>query len=64
MPKEKLMGSYLVRFSRKDQHTHVNLQNLKTGEQLSFETWIAAWSFLESKLQTSTLDLSKPKNIA
>ena len=61
MPKEQLIGSYLVRFSERRRHKHILLQNLKTGEQLEFETWYSAWSFLEQVLEEGQLPLAPQK---
>lgn len=48
MAKERLVGSYLVRFTEGDEHgMRVRLQNLRSGEVLEFETWVAAWSFVD-----------------
>ena len=55
MTKEQVIGSYLVRFTEKERHRQVTLQNLKTGERLEFETWIAAWVFLENQLAPDAL---------
>jgi len=51
MTKERLIGSYLVRFSQKHKERFISLQNMHTGEQLEFETWTSAWAFLESVLE-------------
>lgn len=53
MSKEHLIDCYLLRFSEKQRLTHITLQNLKTGEQLEFETWVAAWVFLDKRLATN-----------
>jgi len=46
-----LLKSYLIRFIRKDRKLTVYLQNLRTGEKLIFETWAAAWVFLEQEIE-------------
>lgn len=51
MSKERIIGSYLVRFSEKQGVTYINLHNLRTGERLEFETWVSAWAFLEASLE-------------
>lgn len=50
MSREKVIGSYLVRFIKKNQHQQFNLHNLKTGERLEFESWVALWFFLDQLL--------------
>lgn len=47
MAVEKVLASYVVRFTEKRKHKRVQVHNLRTGETLSFETWVAAWVFLE-----------------
>ena len=47
MPEERVIGSYLVRFIELKHETHIHLQNIRTGEQLTFETWVSVWAFLE-----------------
>lgn len=48
MAKERLVGSYLVRFTEDDEHgARVRLQDLRSGEVLEFETWVAAWAFVD-----------------
>ncbi len=55
MHKERLLSSYLIRFCEADERVFVKLQNLRTGEQLSFETWLAAWAFLDETMETAQL---------
>lgn len=50
MAKERLVGSYLIRFTEADHTTRVLLQDLRTGEVLEFETWVAAWAFVDEAL--------------
>ncbi|MCA9837547.1 MAG: hypothetical protein KC422_11540 [Trueperaceae bacterium] len=59
MSKERLIGSYLVRFSERRGVTYINLLNLRTGERLEFETWVSAWAFLEKVLEGQTSLLEK-----
>jgi hypothetical protein len=59
MSKERIIGSYLVRFSEKQDVTYINVHNLRTGEQLEFETWVSAWAFLEEVLNGQTSLLGK-----
>jgi hypothetical protein len=55
MAKERLVGSYLVRFTEGDDHgTRVRLQDLRSGEVLEFETWVAAWSFVDEAVGART----------
>jgi hypothetical protein len=56
MGRQKMLGSYLIRFFEEQSEHHIHLHNLKTGEVLEFETWVSAWCFLEEKLS----DLSTP----
>lgn len=51
MPKDRVIGTYLVRFIEKKQQPHISLHDLRTGEQLEFETWVSAWAFLEEALE-------------
>jgi hypothetical protein len=53
MSREKLIGSYLLRFVEKNHQQHCNLHNLHTGERLEFDTWVAAWAFLDHWLDDS-----------
>ncbi len=54
MVKEQVIGSYIIRFAksimRHETAITITLQDIKTGEQLEFETWLAAWAFLEDVL--------------
>ena len=60
MAKEQVIGSYLVRFTETERHRQVTLQNLRTGERLEFETWVAAWVFLENQLTPDALAPDAP----
>jgi hypothetical protein len=52
MAKEQLVGSYLVRFTEGDgRHARARLQDLRSGEVLEFETWVAAWSFVDEAVR-------------
>ena len=44
-----ILSSFLIRFIEKDNKLTIHLQNLRTGERLEFETWAAAWVYLEQK---------------
>ena len=61
MPKERVLETFLVRFTEKD-HREVTLVNIRTGERLEFETWIAAWSFLEQLYHQSSPSSDKTDN--
>ena len=58
MVKEQVIGSYIIRFAKSIQRHEtlitITLQDIKTGEQLEFETWLAAWAFLEDVLDDET----------
>ena len=55
MAKERLVGSFLVRFTEGDDlGTRVRLQDLRSGEVLEFETWVAAWSFVDETVGART----------
>lgn len=61
MAKERLVGSYLVRFTEgDDQGTRVRLQDLRSGEVLEFETWVAAWSFVDEVVGARTAPVDPP----
>jgi hypothetical protein len=47
---ERVIGTYLIRFTEDQQQQAISLHNLKTGERIEFETWVAAWVFLEGWL--------------
>ncbi len=55
MQKERLLSSYLIRFCEIEEQKFVKLQNLRTGEQLSFETWLAVWAFLDETIEAAQL---------
>lgn len=48
--KERVLGSYLLRFTESKSDKQFYLHNLKTGEMLQFETWVSVWVFLEQAL--------------
>jgi hypothetical protein len=50
MAKEQLVGSYLIRFTQSDGTQIVHVQDLRTREVLEFETWVAAWAFVDEAL--------------
>ncbi|TVR92281.1 MAG: hypothetical protein EA416_07745 [Trueperaceae bacterium] len=47
MAKERLVGSYLIRFTQSNGTQRVHVQDLRTREVLEFETWVAAWAFVD-----------------
>lgn len=51
MPSERVIGTYLIRFIEQQNKHRISLHNLKTGERLEFETWVAAWLFIEQQLE-------------
>ncbi|MFA5594331.1 MAG: hypothetical protein WDA15_03510 [Trueperaceae bacterium] len=50
MPREKVIGSYLLRLTDQGGRLRVQLRDLRAGEPLEFETWIAAWAYLDAVL--------------
>ena len=53
MATERLVGSYLIRFTRSRRATRVEVQDLHTREVLRFETWVAAWAFIDETLSSA-----------
>ena len=51
MPREKVIGSYLLRLTDQGGRLRVQLRDLRAGEPLEFETWIAAWAYLDAVLR-------------
>lgn len=47
MTRQKVTGSYLVRFTETQLEQSIRLHDLKTGKCVEFETWVSAWAFLE-----------------
>jgi hypothetical protein len=61
MARERLVGSFLVRFTEQGGVPHVRLQDLRTGAALDFETWVAAWAYVDEAMQrTSATDDDGP----
>lgn len=57
MAHERLVGSFLVRFTEQGGVPQVRLQDLRTGAVLEFETWVAAWAYVDEAMQrTGTND--------
>jgi hypothetical protein len=48
--KERILGSYLLRFTETKRDKQFHLHDLKTGEVIRFETWVSVWAFLEHRL--------------
>jgi hypothetical protein len=59
MASERVVGSYLIRFVQQQTQQRICLHNLKTGERLEFETWVAAWLFIEQQLEDPLLENPK-----
>lgn len=55
MAKERLVGSYLIRFTQADGIHRVHVQDLRTQEVLEFETWVAAWAFVDEAVHAETV---------
>jgi hypothetical protein len=53
MATERLVGSYLIRFTRSRSATRVEVQDLHTLEVLRFETWVAAWAFIDETVNAT-----------
>lgn len=53
MATERLIGSYLIRFTDSAGTERVQVQDLRTREVLEFETWVAAWSFVDEAVRAT-----------
>lgn len=51
MPRERLVGSFLIRFTEHGGVPLVRVQDLRTGTALDFETWVAAWAYVDEHLE-------------
>jgi hypothetical protein len=51
MARERLVGSFLVRFTEQGGVPQVRLQDLRTGATLEFETWVAAWAYVDEAME-------------
>ena len=60
MPREKVIGSYLLRLTDECGTLRVRLQDLRAGEPLEFETWIAAWVYLDAMLHEALRQSDHP----
>ncbi len=47
MARERSVGSSLVRFTEQGGVPQVRLQDLRTVLALAFETWVAAWAYID-----------------
>ena len=61
MTKDRVIGSYLLRFTESKNLKHIHLHNLKTGEVIEFETWVSAWAFLDQNLEIDVLASQSPQ---
>jgi len=52
MARERLVGSFLVRFTEQGGVPQVRLQDLRTGTALDFETWVAAWAYVDEAMKS------------
>ena len=51
MARDRLVGSFLVRVTEQGGVPQVRLQDLRTGTALDFETWVAAWAYVDEAMQ-------------
>lgn len=51
MARERLVGSFLVRFTEQGGVPQVRLQDLRTGRTLDFVTWVAAWAYVDKAMK-------------
>lgn len=61
MPRETLIGGYLLRLTRKEGRTRIVLRDLKQNDVLEFETWVAAWAFIDRVLHDFETDPDRPR---
>lgn len=54
MARDRLVGSFLVRFTEQGGVPQVRLQDLRTGTVLDFETWVAAWAYVDEAMQRAS----------
>ena len=50
MAQESVIGSYMIRIVRSAGATRVLLHDLREGGSLEFETWVAAWAYLDERM--------------
>ena len=63
MHHKTLIGGYLLRLTREEGRTRITLQDLKNLEVLEFETWVAAWEFVDRVLQDFESESDSPPRI-
>lgn len=56
MPRETLLESFLVRVTAGEHGASVRLQDLRTGVAIEFETWVAAWAYVDELLERGRSD--------
>jgi hypothetical protein len=71
MPRETLIGSYLLRLTRQGStgegsthergRTRIVLRDLRRNEVLEFETWVAAWAFVDTVLHDCDDEPTTPR---
>lgn len=52
MTRESIIGSYLLRVTKRGCNQQFYLHDLKTGKMLQFETWVSVWVFLEQVIES------------
>lgn len=60
MPRVTLIGGYLLRLTREAGRTRIVLRDLKQNDVLEFETWVAAWAYIDRVLQDFENDSDCP----
>ena len=63
MHHKTLIGSYLLRLTREEGRTRIVLHDLKNHDVLDFETWVAAWEFVDRMLQDFESESDSPPRI-
>ncbi len=63
MHQKTLIAGYLLRLTREEGGTRIALQDLKNHEVLEFETWVAAWEFVDRVLQDFERESDSPPPI-
>lgn len=61
MARERLIGSYLIRFTEHGRRTSTHVHDLRSGATLEFETWVSAWEYLDTVLRNAGSDSSSTK---
>lgn len=51
MQRATLIGGYLLRLTHEDGRTRIVLRDLKRNDTIEFETWVAAWAFIDGVLR-------------